>query len=432
MASTGKEPLRDYQQAAVAAAQAAINGRVDILLAAPTGSGKTRIAIEVFRAQGDGPAIMLCPWVSLVHQSVDYLNEQGVPAGKILGSTNPKDGDHVHVTTVATAAVRDMDLSKYKLACFDEAHRSRSNTAELVVAKLKCPLFGLTATPRRLDGRPLDKVFDRIHVVATTAELVQRGFLCKSKVLGPLQPPPDLGNLRWDPVRHDYVPAVAGRKMSDEKLLGDAAQHWKQHAKGRPAIAFCCTVAHAAVTAERLRRQGASVALVTGQTCQTDRKDAFDALQSGNLDVICSVGVLTEGIDIPELSCLILLRPTLSESLHLQMLGRALRVAGGKEDALFLDHAGNHHRHGFAEDDREWSLKGIEPKKRPKRGQPAEPEKERARPCPQCRTLMRAEAPMCPVCNWLPPQSLQNLPDVRPGKLIPLVARPPRKRRRAA
>jgi superfamily II DNA or RNA helicase len=127
---------------------------------------------------------------------------------------------------------------------------------------------------------------------------------------------------------------------------------------GVPAIVFCVDIKHSQLVAECFTTAGYRAAHVDGETGREERRALIRALGSGELQVLCNCGLVSEGLDVPGVVAAILLRPTKSLALYLQQVGRALRPAPGKERALILDHAGNTRRFGLADTPRAWSLDG--------------------------------------------------------------------------
>lgn len=178
--------------------------------------------------------------------------------------------------------------------------------------------------------------------------------------------------------------------MMRSTVTGDAVAHYARLCPGQPALAYCCSVEHSRMVAKRFTDAGWRAAHVDGETPTLERSNAVAALGRGELDVITNCYLFTEGVDVPVLGAVLMLRPTASVALYLQMAGRALRPSPGKEKSIILDHVGNSHRHGLCDDPRLWSL---DSKKR--KGGPA-PVKE----CPECHVMVPLGAQTCPECGF--------------------------------
>ncbi len=190
----------------------------------------------------------------------------------------------------------------------------------------------------------------------------------------------------------DYAADELAEAMSDKALVGNAIEHYGRLCRGVPAVAFCVGIGHSRAVAERFNAAGFRAAHVDGETDKEERRRLIAALGTGDLDVLTNAGLISEGVDVPAIGAAILLRPTQSLGLYLQQVGRALRPAPGKTEAIILDHAGNSLAHGLPDEAREWSL--DDKPRRQREGRPAKP-----RCCPACRVMNRPGASTCKGCG---------------------------------
>lgn len=331
--------LRPYQQRAIEQVRAAIRqGSRAVCLVMPTGAGKTRTCAEIVRStvERGGRALWLAHRAELVDQAVGALSGAGLQVGCISASAT-SDADPnapVQVATVQTLLARDL-RPEARVIVVDEAHHYVADTfCRLVRDYPNAYVIGPTATPERSDGVGLGALFTRIVLGVRVRELVADGHLVPARLVAP----PD--------------------KLRSGQIAVRPADAYLQHARGRRAIVFSPTVALAEQHAEDFRAAGLRSAVVSGDTPWEDRRAAFAALQAGTLDALCNVYVATEGLDVPEVDCVILARGFGSSGTYLQCVGRALRPAANKRDALILDLTGTSHAHGHPEDDRIYSLEG--------------------------------------------------------------------------
>jgi superfamily II DNA or RNA helicase len=183
--------------------------------------------------------------------------------------------------------------------------------------------------------------------------------------------------------------------MSGGTLIGDAVAHYKRLADGRPAVAFGASIEHSQLVAGRFRDAGVAAAHVDGTTDPAERRRLITALGTGELQVLSNVDLVGEGVDIPAIGAVILLRPTRSVARYLQAVGRALRPIAGKADAIVLDHAGATWEHGLPDAPRVWSLSG-----QPRRAhQRAEAAGERLRQCEGCGAFEPPGTAICTTCG---------------------------------
>ena len=188
--------------------------------------------------------------------------------------------------------------------------------------------------------------------------------------------------------------------MNRPKLVGDIVETWLERAHLRRTVVFAVSVDHSRALRVEFLNAGVCAEHVDATTPQAERDAVFARFTSGKTQVLVNCQLATYGFDLPELSCVVLARPTQSLMLYLQMIGRGLRIADGKANCLILDHAGNVHRHGFATDSRLWTLEGdralVSNASQHKRAAVAEA---KVRDCPECAAVF-AESRACPSCGY--------------------------------
>jgi len=294
---------------------------------------------------------------------------------------------------------RNLALPLADLVICDEVHLYQTaHRAALLGMFPDARIVGLTATPGRYDGRPLGMTFERLIEIETVKGLIEKGYLVPPLYYAPSVP--DLRKVRT--VAGDYNRKQLEERM--EPLLGDIIEHWLKLACTRRTVVFATGVGQSVYLAERFRAVGVTAEHCDGTADQVHREAIFERFRTGETQVLCNVDLATYGFDLPDLSCVVLARPTLSVVRYLQMVGRGLRAADGKTDCLVLDHAGNVRRHGYAEEERHWSLDGRRkiPGKAlelaPCKSGEVEKKKLRLR-CPRCK-LVFAGALTCPGCQY--------------------------------
>jgi superfamily II DNA or RNA helicase len=304
-----------------------------------------------------------------------------------------------------------MDLPPADLVIFDEAHRARGRTREHLISLYpNAVLLGMTATPCRGDGRGLGNLFDVMIEAPQIAELIVGGFLVKSRVYAPVNP--DLKGVRVE--KGDYVISQLAGRMNTEGLVGDIVEHWHKHGEQRRTIAFAVDVAHSVAIRNQFLGAGVAAEHLDGETPIPERAAILARLASGETKVVSNCMVLTEGWDCPPVGCAVLARPTKQMGLYRQMIGRVLRPADDKPDAVILDHSGAVFRHGLPEDRVEWTLdvdgRAATPahEKRKAGKEPA------LRECPSCKAVMIK--PPCGACGWVPEPKARNI-DFEDGRL---------------
>ena len=401
--------LRPYQQQAIASVRIAVRQYNRVLLVMPTGSGKTVVFSEITRMASErkNVVLILVHRRELINQASDKLSKAGVDHG-IIAAGFPTKQSLVQVASVQTL-VRRLDTLHFKprVIIIDEAHHAVAGSWEKIISHWdNAKIIGVTATPSRLDGRGLSSHFEALVEGPSVEQLVKHGYLSPHKVFAP----PVLADLSSVKTRGgDYANDQLSEAMDRPSITGDAVHHYRLLADGLPAIAFCCNIKHATSVCESFKAAGYRARLVTGSMSAEERDDAISGLADGRTQVLCSVDVVSEGTDVPAVSAAILLRPTQSEALYLQQVGRILRPQPGKI-AIVLDHVGSTLKHGFVDDLRAWSLDA-----KPKRKRSDEPAPS-VRQCPKCFAAFKPQ-PECPCCGHVFPVKPKRQLTQREGHL---------------
>ena len=382
--------LRTYQADVIDELRAELPHHRRILAVMPTGAGKTHTfcTIAELSTSRNHNVLILVHRTELIQQTSARLTAMGVPHG-IIAPRHPVTHAQVQVASIHAAARR---LSSFpwspNLVIVDEAHHCAARSWQNVLLGYpNAHIVGWTATPQRLDGKGLSDSFDYLVEGPPVRRLIEMGHLAEYRLYAP-PVGADLSGLSKR--AGDYKTEEVESRMCTQQVLYSAVQNFKKYAADRRAIAFCTSIKHAELTLQSFAEAGVAAATVDGTLSAVDRADRLDKFKSGEIQVLISVDLISEGFDVPACDCAILLRPTASLSLYLQQVGRALRPSG--REAMILDCAGNSRTHGFPCDTRAWSLQGITPKSRSDlRAVPI-------RVCPSCYAVHRPAA-SCPYCE---------------------------------
>ena len=205
--------------------------------------------------------------------------------------------------------------------------------------------------------------------------------------------------------------------MGQSALVADVVETWIKLADWQPTLVFAVNRAHAAQLQAKFAQAGVPMGYCDAYVDMIERKVLFDRMAKGELAGIVNVGTLTTGVDA-DVRCIVLARPTKSEMLFVQMIGRGLRTAPGKRQCLILDHADNHARLGFVTDIHHAQLLGSKDKTKTRKenGEPMPKE------CGSCGTLKAPKVRECPSCGFTPTAQADietidgELIEVRKGK----------------
>jgi superfamily II DNA or RNA helicase len=385
-------------------------GHKSVLAVLPTGSGKTTCFAHIAQAASrKGNRVLV-----LVHRQ-ELLDQASrampMPHGRISAGRSMDLSHAVQIASVQTLARRLHKLPRdfFQLIVVDEAHHSNAGTWAQVIEHFRSAhLLGVTATPCRGDGRGLGEWYQAMVEGPSAAWLTDNGFLARARVLAP--PGFDTAGIRKR--MGDFDTREAEQRVCT--IMGDCCSHYRKHLAGQTAIAFCCSVAHAEAVAQLFMGAGIPAASIDGSMDGATRRDLLQALGTGRIKVLTSCALIGEGVDVPSVGGCILLRPTQSVSLHLQMIGRCLRPSPGKAAAVVLDHVGNTLRLGHHLEPREWTLDGLA-----KRDRSAAPS---VKVCPQCFAAMASQAKQCGECGHTFAAEVRELQQVE-GELVEVAAR---------
>lgn len=357
--------LRDYQKDIIDRGRQSMRSNKRVLFQAPTGAGKT--ALASFMA-GESAAKrrscwFICHRAELVLQTSLTFRKFGINHGFIAAGYPQNLSAGVQICSIDTLKNRLNVLQPPALAIIDECHHAGAAGWARVVQWLTdggAFVIGLSATPKRLDGTGLDEHFDDLILGPAVRWLMDNGHLSDYRMFCP--DVPDMRGVRKQ--MGDYAKGVTAEKMDKPKLTGNIIAHWEKYGRGMKTVGFAVNVAHSHHLTDAFNQAGYRFAHLDGGTDKAERKRIIQAYAHDQLDGIFNVGLFGEGFDLSAIAqtdvtidVLIDAAPTQSLSAVLQRDGRVLRPRPGKT-AVILDHAGNALRHGFPDDEREWTLTG--------------------------------------------------------------------------
>lgn len=370
--------LREYQQDLYDKTLDAFRrGRKRPLVTVGCGAGKSYIFAKMAeRARGE--VLVLTHRQELREQTASLFAANGINA---------------RVEMVLTEANRLGRYERPALIITDEAHLSRSNSWMKILDHYNTCVVGFTATPVRLDGKPLGDVYDALITGVSNRWLIDNHMLSPYEYYAPTVAETD--GLRVQ--AGDFVIKDMEQLMTDRAIYSDVLQSWERLAKGEKTIAYCVSVKHAQETAGMFSKSGYPSAVIDSSTPQKQRVQIMQDFRHGKIAVLCNVGIISEGVSIDDVSCCLLLRPTESHALYWQQAMRCMRYQPEKT-AKIIDCVGNYTRNPLPDAEVEWSLTRTASKK-PRITPTGD---FYIRTCPKCYKVFKT-APVCPYCGEVYP-----------------------------
>ena len=317
-------------------------------------------------------------------------------AGMVFGGTNSRSPIRIaSIQTLVSKHNRLQELPQSDYVFVDECHHMGAKTWTKIVnhyADSGSRILGVTATPCRLDGVGLGVesggVFESLVLGPSTKSLIENGFLSPMRILKPSKQITvgDGQKIAGDWRMTDAIISQA------RKITGDCIKEYKKYVNGKPALVFTPSVSSAKEMAAEFIAGGVEAACVDGSMTEDIRQERLEGLANGKIQVITSCEIISEGMDVPAVEAAFLCRPTMSYSLYLQQIGRALRVSPGKGIAWIFDHVDNVGYHGHPLEPFDWTLDGEEI------GQAKKPTA-RSIMCKECLTLNESRATVCVGCG---------------------------------
>lgn len=342
--------LRPYQHAAIEAVKNDWDsGYLSTLLTMATGGGKTIVFLSLLHdvMQPGDRALIIAHRRDLIAQPKEHIAElfPAMSAGVVMSDQNDT-AQQVTIATVQTLGVKGrleqiIAHGAIDYLIIDEAHHATSKSYSRIIEKLQIynpelRHLGVTATPVRADGDGLSKIYQHAAGKWGIVELIQKGWLSPVRWLA-IQVGVSIAGVKTQ--AGDFVKSQLKNVYETDNVFELIAETHKKYAVGRQAIAFTVTVDGAYDLAEKFNEAGIKARAADAKTKPKERAQMLNDFRAEKIEVICNVGLYTEGLDLPICSCIHGGRPTKSDGLYTQMIGRALRLYPGKQDALILDYA---------------------------------------------------------------------------------------------
>lgn len=371
--------LYDYQRRIVnETRQSLAHGNKGVVIISPPGSGKSVIISEIARltVKKGGIVLFTVHRQELINQIRNSFEQAGV------------DMTHVILLTVMKVAHRLAILPKPSLIIVDETHHSLAKTYRKIYDYYAdVPRLGFTGTLWRMNGQGFQDIYSDIVEGPSTEWLIEHHRLAPYRYFS-------VKLINDDKLKKSSTGDYTAKSMDDavgKTIFGDVVRTYQEKTPGQKAILYAHDVEHSKQIAQSFNDAGIPAAHADAKTPTAERLKIMDDFKSGKIKILCGIDLYGEGVNVPDCSVSILLRPTESLALYLQQSMRSMRYQPGKV-ATIIDHVANYSRFGLPDDEHDWSLSDRKKKSR-KSDAPS------VRTCSFCYAVIPAQSNICPVCG---------------------------------
>ena len=404
--------LYDYQIEVVDKIQASWQTYQNVMLQMPTGTGKTNVFCEIIKLHikehSRKRILVLTHKRELVKQTFLRLQSFGITPGQIIAGDDKNPEHQVQVATVQTLIRRKNKIkfhNNLSLIIIDEAHHAPSETYRKLVSYYQSKhthLLGVTATPRRTDGQGFKDIFQILIKSWQVKRFISEGRLADvehRKTITYKDVSTQLSDVSIDSKTNDYDEKELGLLMSSDSKMADAVESYiRYRGTFRKSIVFAVNVSHSKALSERFIKKDIKAAHIDGTTDAKTRKNVITDFRNGLISVLCNVGIITEGFDLPDAEIVQLVRPTKSITLYLQQVGRVMRPKPNGSHALILDSANCFDEFGSVKANRKWSLESNETNGWPESSDGSENALEPEVPIEKDKIMVKVDEPaICPL-----------------------------------
>lgn len=364
--------LRNYQKALIDKIRKAGTRRVCSVL--PCGGGKTFIMgkiIEGAVAKGN-KVLFLVHRNELIEQARKSFSSIGIEMKIYQGNETVENSDMVILSTIQTMASRMPSfIRNIKIIMIDEAHHAKSETyGKVLSVNPSAFVYGFTATPHRLDNKPLGDVFNALAESVSVRWLIDNGYLAD----------------------YDYYAPPYGFMEDKRKIVDGIVEKYRKYADGKKTIVYAYSVDYARQIEKKFTNAGIPAASIDCKMPKKKRDEIIEDFRNGKIRVIVNVDILSEGFDVPDCECVMICDATASLTLHIQQTMRCMRPKGDKR-GIIIDMVGNVYLHGLPDDKHEWSLTtDYKPSNKKK-------SETKIKTCPDCYAVLPSISKKCPMCG---------------------------------
>lgn len=393
--------LRDYQQDLYDKVKNAFrNGAKGVCCVLPCRAGKSYIMAAIAQSGSKKGTVLI-----LAHRNSLILQH------KELFENLELENENIRIESVFTEVNHLGEKGDVNLIIIDEGHLSGASSYQKVCEYYGCKVILFTATPARLDGKPLNLADTMIEGI-DIKELIKRGCVSDFDYYAPNI---EIDLSKVEKTAGDYNNKQLDEAMRKPTIYGDILKYYHQLSDERQAIAYCINIEHSKEICKMFNDDGIKAKHMDSKTSEKERIQIMQEFKEGKFRILCNCNLISEGITLPTASVGLLLRPTLSLPLYIQQACRVLTPMEGKK-AMIIDYVGNVFRHGLPTDKREWSLNS----KVKEYNNEKEDGMFKIRVCQECFSVYESSEPECPYCGAeyeRTPVEIQNMKEIELKKI---------------
>lgn len=402
--------LYDDQADLVARVRGAMRSHKWILMQSATGSGKTRMALDMITGalKKGSRSIFAVPRRELLAQTIETMQEYNVPYGVISPDYTPDPFAPIQIAMTPTLARRLDRVTPPRVLFLDECHYGGGELERVIAWGKAAGSYGvgLSATPMKNNGKGMGDWYEHMEQGLPVADLMEQGRLSRYRYFGPSAP--DLSGVQTRD--GNYVQSQVASYMEEQAaIIGDAVKTYRETAAGKLCVVFATSRKHAALIQQAFQDAGIAAQTIDGTMDKDERKRLVMGFARREYTVLINVLLLTFGFDLAQAAGMNVrveaisdMCPRKSLPMQMQVWGRVLRA--GDEPAVILDHANNWREHGFPDSPREWKLENSKTRQTGERNEPV-------RQCDECFFVHRP-APVCPSCGHVYPVQSRMIDEV--------------------
>lgn len=347
----------------------------NVMYQLPTGGGKSKVAADVVHNYHEKEILILAHRRELVLAMSKRLTSDKITPSVYVGEIESDTGSNITIGSINKLS-RDKRLEtilnkKVDFVIVDEGHHLRTPSYDKIINHLReinpnLLILALTATPWRSDKKDFREYIDTLITSESVDSLIEQGFLCNFRTFVTT-----IGDIDKEVEKNenDYNITALSRYMRQDVFIQHAVDQYREKGEDRQTLIYAVDSLHLQAVQQKFIEEGyTSIAAITANTPIKERDQIIQDYLDKKLKFIISIGTLTEGTDLPDTGCLLVLRPTESLILFHQILGRGMRRKSDGSDLIILDCAGITKKHGSVNSPRDWSLDPlVDPKERTKR-----------------------------------------------------------------